>query len=123
MGVGRWKEYMEYMLGNFPNTTFEVHITEDASDETDRLKSPRIEIRPVKGLAWAWLLRILKVAFLRSRPLIVFTGSRYRHMMRLIRTGCILSDPLPATTINHLVQALRFEQLPAGAVRATNFEP
>lgn len=122
MGVGRWKEYMEFLLRSFPNAIFEFHITEDAADETRRFMSPRIVVRPVNGLAWAWMLRILRVGLLRSRPLIVFTGSRYRHLMRLIRAACVFSDPLPATTINHLVQALRFEGAHAPVARSIDFQ-
>jgi LmbE family N-acetylglucosaminyl deacetylase len=122
MGVGRWKEYMDFLLRSFPNATFEFHITEDASDETKRFRSSRIEIRPVNGQASAWVLRIFRVMFLRSRPIIVFTGNRYRKMLRVIRAVCVLSDPLPVTTINHLVQALRFERGQSSAVGCPDLE-
>jgi hypothetical protein len=68
------------------------------------------------------VLRIFRVMFLRSRPIIVFTGNRYRKMLRVIRAVCVLSDPLPVTTINHLVQALRFERGQSSAVGCPDLE-
>lgn len=110
MGVGRWKENMEVLLRCFPNTTFEVHMTEEACDETNRFVSARIGIRPVHGLAKAWILRLLRVLLWSSCPLILFTGTRHRNMIPLMRAMFALSNPLPATTMDHLVQALALDE-------------
>jgi LmbE family N-acetylglucosaminyl deacetylase len=107
MGVGRWKEDMSFLLEAFPNAILEVHITDDAIDETGRFVSPRIEIRPVNGLRSAWIFRILSVILSRPRPLMVLTSVKLRKLVPFVKASCFMSDPLPATTIDHLVQALR----------------
>lgn len=107
MGVGRWKDDMTSLLEAFPEAILEVHVTGDAIDELDRFVSPRIEIRPVKGLRLAWILRILQVMFSRPDPLIVLTSAKLRKLAPLVKASCFFADPLPATTIDHLAQALR----------------
>ena len=106
MGVGRWKDYVEFILRKFPDSTVDFHLTEDGMDETERFSSPRIRIHPVEARGSAWILRILKVVFSGSRPLIVFTGLKFNHMARSIRTACVISDPLSAVSMGHLAQAL-----------------
>jgi LmbE family N-acetylglucosaminyl deacetylase len=110
MGVGRWKENMEVLLRCFPDTTFDVHMTADACDETNRFVSPRIRIRPVRGLARAWIFRLLRVLLWPSCPLIIFTGTRHRNMIPLMRAMFAISNPIPATTMDHLVQALVLDE-------------
>jgi LmbE family N-acetylglucosaminyl deacetylase len=107
MGVGRWNDDMKLLLEAFPEAILEVHITGDAIDEPKRFVSPRIEIRPVDGLRSAWILRVLRVMFSRPRPLIVLTSAKLRKLAPLVKASCFIADPLPATTIDHLVQALR----------------
>ena len=110
MGVGRWKEDVSSLLQEFPDTTFDFHLTGDAVDEAKRLTSPRIRIHPVNGLEWSWIRRILHVLCFWPAPLIVVTGNRFQRFTNFVRTVCIFSDPLPVTTIDHLVQALRIER-------------
>lgn len=107
MGVGRWKDDMAFLLEAFPKAVFELHLTGDSIDECLRFVSPRIEIRPVDGQGKAWIFRILRVVFSRPWPLIVVTSAKLHKLAFPIRLSCPLADPLPATTIDHLVQALR----------------
>jgi LmbE family N-acetylglucosaminyl deacetylase len=109
MGVGRWKENMSVMLRIFPNANFEIHLTEDACDETYRFISSRITVLAVRGLALAWILRLLKLFIWPSHPMIVLTGTRYRSMIPMVRTMFGISKPLPATTMDHFIQALILE--------------
>ena len=106
MGIGRWRENMEILLRCFPSSNFELHLTDDSYDETERFQSPRITIKPVHGLAKGWILRLLKVFIWPPRPLVLFTGTRFRHAIPLMRIIFSRSNPLPATTMNHLLLAL-----------------
>lgn len=106
-GVGRWKEDLLPLLEVFPRAVLEVHISRDALDETRRFVSPRIAIRPVDGLKRAWTLRILRLAVSRPRPLVVLTGGHLRRLRLPARAIWVFADPLLATTMDHLVQALR----------------
>lgn len=107
MGVGRWKENVECLLADFPDTTFEIHMTEDACEETRQFKSPKIRISPVHGLAKGWVLRLLRLWILPPGPLILFTGHRQRRAVPWLRVFFAHARPLPATTMDHLVIALR----------------
>ena len=111
MGVGRWREYMEVLLDEFPDSIIELHLTRDALEETKRFSSPRILIRPVDARGSAWLLRIAKVLLGFPRPLVVFTGWRFQGMTRLLRAALFPFDVVPAASICHVVEALR--RLPA----------
>lgn len=113
MGVGRWQQDLSCLLEAFPATIFEVHLTRDAVEETTRLVSPRIDVRPVEGLKLAWILRILRVLFSRPRPLIVLTSAKLRKITPLVRAACFLAGVLPATNFDHLVQALRIRISPS----------
>lgn len=106
LGIGRWEEDMAALLAAFPDAIFEVHLTADATAETARFASPRIEVRPVQGLKGAWLLRILRVVLSRPDPLIVLTSVKLRPLHPLIRIAFFFSSPLPATTMDHLAQSL-----------------
>lgn len=106
MGIGRWEEDMTALLAAFPQATFEVHLTADATAETARFESPRIEVRPVPGLKLAWVLRLLRILVSRPRPLIVVTSAKLRGIAPFVRVGFFMANPLPATTIDHLIQAL-----------------
>jgi LmbE family N-acetylglucosaminyl deacetylase len=107
MGVGRWKENMEALLERFPHATFEIHMTEDACEETHAMVSSRIKIRPVKNMAKGWMRRLLRSWFLPSRPMILFTGHRHSHAIPWLRICFAHAAPLPAATMDHLVTALR----------------
>ncbi|MFZ9938527.1 MAG: hypothetical protein ACO3JG_15925, partial [Luteolibacter sp.] len=107
MGVGRWKQHMECLLGRFPDTIFDVHMTEDACEETCALSSPRIRIRPVKGMAKGWIRRLLRSWLLPPRPMILFTGQRHSHAIPWLRICFAHAAPLPVATMDHLVTALR----------------
>lgn len=107
IGVGRWDEDMAVLLEAFPRAAFEVHISASSLGETARLVSPRIEICTVDGRGLAWAARLLRIAVSRPWPLIVLVGEQRQRAATIIRAACILADPLPATTMNHLVHAMR----------------
>lgn len=106
MGIGRWRENMEILLRCFPGSSFVIHLTDDACDETERFHSPRITIKPVYGGTKGWILRLLALFIQTPRPMILFTGTRFHHAIPLLRIIFFHSNPLPATTMNHLVMAL-----------------
>jgi hypothetical protein len=106
-GIGRWADDLDFLLKAFPQAILEVHLTGDSVDETMRLTSRRIEVRPVEGLALAWLRRILQLILSRPLPLIVVTSTRLQRLGSIVRAAFIIADPLPVTTVDHLVQALR----------------
>lgn len=107
MGVGRWKENMECLLDRFPGAIFEIHMTEDACEETRALTTSRIRILPVRGLAKGWIPHLLRLWLLPPGPLILFTGHRHRRAIPWLRVLFAHANPLPATTMDHLVTALR----------------
>jgi hypothetical protein len=107
MGVGRWKENIKCLLTHFPDTTFEMHMTEDACVETRNFQSSRIRISPVHGLAKGWILRLIRLWILPPGPMILFTGHRKRRAISWLRVIFAHAAPLPATTMDHLVTALR----------------
>jgi hypothetical protein len=77
------------------------------SAETESLPSPRIDVRTVAQPAYAWLRRLLQITITRSCPLIVLTGERRQMAAWVAKVTCFRSDPLRATSMNHLVLALR----------------
>lgn len=105
--AGRWAEDLSFLLDAFPQAALEVDICEAGAAETGRLASPRIKVRTVAGPAHAWLRRVLQIAVTRPCPLIVLTGERRKAAAWVAKGACLLSDPLRATSMNHLVLALR----------------
>jgi hypothetical protein len=105
--AGRWAEDLSFLLDAFPQAALEVDICEAGAAETGRLVSPRIKVRTVAGPAHAWLRRVLQIAVTRPCPLIVLTGERRKAAAWVAKGACLLSDPLRATSMNHLVLALR----------------
>ncbi len=105
--VGSWADDLSLLLEVFPRATIEVHVAKKNRAETDSLTSPRIEVHSVEGSAAAWMLRLLRHMFERSSPLIVFTGVGRPAVSRLMAVVCAVFDTLAATTMTHLVMAIK----------------
>lgn len=112
IGVGRWKEQMECLLEHFPQAVFDVHMTEDACEETRNLTSSRIQVRPVKDKAKGWACQLLRSWLRPSGPMILLTGHRHCIAIPWLRIGFAHASPLPAATMDHLVTALRHAGYP-----------
>lgn len=122
MGVGRWKEYMEVILDRFPDSIIDLHLPEDALDETLGFQSPRIVIHTVEASGAAWLWRIAKVLARFPRPLAVFTGWRFQGMAGLLQIACLPFDVLSSVSIGHVVEALRRGGVPSWHEAAAGLE-
>jgi LmbE family N-acetylglucosaminyl deacetylase len=107
MGAGRWEESMRALRAEFPEAVFEVHINEQAMDETGRYISPGIDLRPVPGKPIAWVGRLLQLTISRPIPTIFVTSAKLRKSWGLLRLSFFPSEPLPVTTLDHLTLALK----------------
>lgn len=105
--VGRWREDLEFLLEMFPNATLEFHVAAHNLAETERLVSPRIEVRPVQGEARDWLLRLLKLAVSQPCPTVVLPGEERAAAGRAAALLCPFSDTLVGTRMTHFTRALR----------------
>jgi hypothetical protein len=101
--VGRWAEDLSFLLEAFPRAVLEVHVSAACAAETERLASPRIDVKTVP--AGAWRRHFLRAALERPDPLIALAGGS-RTTAALIRVACFASRPLVATAMDHLVRAL-----------------
>lgn len=109
VGFGCWANDMKMLLATFPEATFDVYLSDATAEECGRFTSPRIRVHIIKGRRRAWMVLLASLALSWPHPLIVMTGAARARMMSAIRAACLLSDPLPAVTINHLVEAIRAE--------------
>lgn len=107
MGVGRWRDYMEYLLTAFPSAIFEVHKSFDSIAETKGLKSDRIKILAVNGNSKEWVKHLVKVFISSPHPTIFLTHSKHEALSPIIKHIFFLTNPLLCTTMDHLVLALR----------------
>jgi LmbE family N-acetylglucosaminyl deacetylase len=104
---GRWAADFSFLLHAFPQAVLEVAICEAGGLEAESLTSPRIDVQIVSGRADAWIRLLLRFAVGPPCPLIVVTGDRRPVAAWVARSVCARSDPISATSINDLVQALR----------------
>lgn len=107
IGVGCWQQDMGHLLDAFPEAVLEVHLSDSAAGEAERLVSARLDVRPVASSARGWLRRISRVLISRPWPMIVVTGNNLWKAAPLVRFALFLWRPLVVTSVDHLVAALR----------------
>lgn len=105
--LGRWEEDLPVLLAAFPRATLEVHVSEINFAESQRLTSPRIEVRTVLGTGRGWLRRLLRLALARPAPIVILPGEARQIAGQAARLICILSDTLVGTRMTHLTLALQ----------------
>ena len=103
--VGRWKEDLAYLLESFPDATLEMHVSEANVAETERLTSPRIEVRVVPS--GGWLRRMARIATSGPCPTVCLESARGGIHAALVRAWASATGALSATKMDHFVLALR----------------
>ena len=106
LSIGRWEQDLGILLNAFPKATLEIHVAEGNLAETEHLISQRIEVRSVKGVRRAWLLRALRLAVAWPNPTILLPGEARAVMARAARLLWLPSDTLIGPRMTHLILAL-----------------
>lgn len=109
VGFGCWADDMKVLLDTFPEASFDVYLSDASAEEARRFTSVRIKVHIVEGRGSAWFGLLARLALSWPYPTIAMTGAARVRLMPIIRAACLLCDPLPAVTVNLLVQAIRRE--------------
>jgi len=104
---GRWPEDLEFLLGAFPDTAFDVYATEASEVEVAEHPSPRVRLRRVASGPRAWALLSLRLAVSPPVPTVFLAGPKRLALARWLSRLWPMSDPVVLPSLGHLVTALR----------------
>lgn len=104
---GRWAEDLEFLLGAFPDASFDVYATAASEAEVADHPSPRVNLRRVASGRWAWAMLSLQLAVSQPVPTAFLAGPRRLGLARRLARLWPMSDPVVLPSLGHFVTALR----------------
>jgi LmbE family N-acetylglucosaminyl deacetylase len=107
LAAGGWRRDISFILQCFPNVTFEIYVTADGYSETRQFVDERIIVKKVSSLGLPWIKTVLLLVISGTSPVIILMHSKLMSVASLVRFVWWWADPLPASNLDHLVQALK----------------